>query len=283
MSAQPKINDIVLISNGQTSRNYVIRNINQQGIYISPQDNPNELNLLIQGPNGWQVYGTTVPYQIIFVKQLFSSVPDVDIIILNNIDDDVLEIICRTNQYLNSLCNNDRLWIERIRKNFGEESLNNKPADQSWRTYYFNQIQHALTNPQALIVKAALVGNINMLKWLLRSGYDPTSLDTAIAIAARGGHKDMLKWLVEQNIAPETVFMEVIQYRLYDMLDWLDQQGILPPGDALAIAAGHGDLDILQRYAARGILPSAHAADFAQQEGHTEVLRWLTENNIFPN
>jgi len=120
MERQIQVNDFVLISRtGFTASTYIIRKIDQNGIYISSNANP----------GGWKIYGSEAVYTIQFQDnpnttiqaissiQLvspiqptnisFSGVKDIDFVILSQLDDISLANACAVNKYVASLCRED--------------------------------------------------------------------------------------------------------------------------------------------------------------------------------
>ena len=228
----------VTVSDGQTSSNYVIKLINEQGIYISPTNDTESTSLLIQGPTGWQVYGTTIQYRITFDSPLFTYIAEVDIGTLNNLSDEVLSAMCKINEYAGRLCGNENLWIDRIRKLFGEKLLRYKLDDMTWKVYYmflkqannaFNQninINHrkiikTLMREQKLGLQAATDqvnkitsdilriqneilgvalrrGEIGVLEIIKDNGSE--AIIQSAQLAANHGHPEILKWMIEKNI-----------------------------------------------------------------------------------
>ena len=69
MSRSIQVGDFVQVSlPGFAPTTYVIRKIDQSGIYVSPDAEPTTLSLIIPlGPSGWKVHGSDVNYQIEFI------------------------------------------------------------------------------------------------------------------------------------------------------------------------------------------------------------------------
>jgi hypothetical protein len=53
----------------------------------------------------------------------FTGQKDVDVKILNLLEDKDLISLCETNKYVNSICNNDTFWRDRIVNKYGKEAL----------------------------------------------------------------------------------------------------------------------------------------------------------------
>jgi hypothetical protein len=68
--------------------------------------------------------------------QKFTGQKDVDIMILNLLEDKDLISLCETNKYVNSICNNDTFWRDRIVYKYGKEALSGIKAFNSYKEFY---------------------------------------------------------------------------------------------------------------------------------------------------
>ena len=66
----------------------------------------------------------------------FTGSKDVDRKILEYVPDENLYDICNANKYLQSVCNDDSVWINKIIQKHGRDKLDQKPDDTTWRSYY---------------------------------------------------------------------------------------------------------------------------------------------------
>lgn len=66
---------------------------------------------------------------------IITGYPDLDIIILSELDDEYLSDICKVNKYVNSLCQDEMLWY-RKNQNAGYPDIKCKEC-QSWKQTYF--------------------------------------------------------------------------------------------------------------------------------------------------
>jgi hypothetical protein len=214
--------------------------------------------------------------------ELFTYISDVDIIILNNFNDKDLLALCQVNKYASNLCNNDDLWLDRIRYYFNSQVLKNKRADVSWRQYYFNIINQIVANPNYHANAACRLGNLRVLRLLKDYGYE--NIGDYADVVAQYDHPEVLQWMIENDVVPTSVVIDLaIQYDFMDLLVWLAIRDILPDSDSLAIIAGNGDLELLQYYADNyDLLPDENAATAAKHEGQDEVVEWLAEKDIYP-
>lgn len=63
--------------------------------------------------------------------------PNVDINILSYLDDDILLNMCSTNSYVNSLCNEEKLWILKLNRKYGPYRFDKYPY-KSYRDIYMD-------------------------------------------------------------------------------------------------------------------------------------------------
>ena len=74
MSRQIQVGDIARINDVP----YTIMDYDQQGIYIAPEEHPEQVSLLISQNNQWQVYDYDFPHRVTFEaapKQFLTGVP----------------------------------------------------------------------------------------------------------------------------------------------------------------------------------------------------------------
>ena len=73
---------------------------------------------------------------------------ETDFLILTELTDSELEKVCKVNKYVNSLCKDDRLWIQRLLKFFpitfrDAREMKTMLNIHSWKEYYqFMKEQH---------------------------------------------------------------------------------------------------------------------------------------------
>lgn len=76
------------------------------------------------------------------MERSFTKIKDVDIKILNELNDKDLISVCQSNQYANSLCNEDDLWRNRVLIHYGKylgtapEIKRKYVQNRSWKQYY---------------------------------------------------------------------------------------------------------------------------------------------------
>jgi hypothetical protein len=214
--------------------------------------------------------------------QLFSYISEIDITTLNTFNDRDLLSLCQVNKYTASLCNNNDLWIRRIKYYFDSDALKIKPDDISWRQHYFNLVDKVILDSIYYARISSTSGNLRILRLLKDYGFE--YFDAFVSDAAESNHPEVLLWMLENSVAPaESILVWAIEYGFIDLLILLANRGILPDQDTLAMAAGNGDLWILQFYAYNyNLLPDKNAAIAAKHEDQEDVLEWLSEKGIYP-
>jgi hypothetical protein len=65
----------------------------------------------------------------------FTGLKDTDLLILMELNDNDLFKVCSINKYLNSLCNNEYFWYNRIVKKYGED-VAKQTNKNTWKKYY---------------------------------------------------------------------------------------------------------------------------------------------------
>ena len=66
---------------------------------------------------------------------------NLDLMILSNLDDHDLINFCLTNKYAKGLCENQNFWRNRFVDRFGEEYLEFRPEEQTWKNYYLSVLK----------------------------------------------------------------------------------------------------------------------------------------------
>lgn len=136
MARAPELSDIIRISSDHESKLYVIDKITPE--IMTLRDPLNHLNLitLINDNGHWKVAGSNMEYTIeILDKVLLTDIPDIDVNILRQIDNEVLTVLCRTDEYVTKICRGEKLWMIKMNYEF-PEYIALKPMDISWREYY---------------------------------------------------------------------------------------------------------------------------------------------------
>jgi hypothetical protein len=192
-SSKNKVGNVVLINNHP----FVVRSIQPNRIYISPENNPDQLSLLYKENNEWQVYGTEEEYNIQFERFSFTGVPDVDIFILSHLSDSELSMACRTNSYLNRLCESNELWSLKITNEYGVSILRERPKALNMKEYY----QYLKTASPNLAARDGLVSLLDYFK--SEKGELPNKIGSQWAAAK--GELQSLEWLLHNQIEIDAI------------------------------------------------------------------------------
>ena len=298
MARQIQVNDLVLVTQlGFATSTYIIRQIDQNGIYVSLDTNPNALSLVVSDQIvGWKISGSNILYTIQFqanpnliVQHISPTSPvqhqitisgnkNIDFVILSQLDDNSLYNACLTNKYTALLCRDDELWRHKVIYRFsGAEKFKGK--EKQWRKYY-----EELATSGGDVNDAAENGHLDVLKWLYAHA-NILPEDIGANEAVRNEHLDVLEWLAQHNIFPDIRGYNLAAEKGHlDVLKWLAQYKFLPDYKGANNAAKNGHLDVLKwLYEQHNILPNKNGADSTAENGYLNVLVWLDQHNILPS
>ncbi len=126
---------------------------------------------------------------------------------------------------------------------------------------------------------AAESGQLNILKWLLKNGYDWEQDRSICATASLNGHFDVLKW-VRKNYFEWDKFTCSFAARNghLDILKWARENGCEWDELTCAYAAKNGHLNVLKWARENGCEWNDKTCTFAARNGHLHVLKWAREN-----
>jgi len=211
----------------------------------------------------------------------FTGIPEVDFSIMLQLNLRSLKNICRTNRYLNSLCQSDYFWKKKIQQDLGQNIVQMKPFGESYRDQYRYII---ITGAET----AAADGRMDALIWMERYGDRYIGTETANA-AASNGHLNVLQWLSSMGIFPVE---DVVEDAPNNIVNWYSIVKAIQTGDSdmfeniiadvsiANLAAHYNRLEILDLL---NVLPDQVAADNAMINENEEVLEWLAERGVFPS
>jgi hypothetical protein len=135
---------------------------------------------------------------------------------------------------------------------------------------------------------AARSGQINILEWTHNHGI---LLDQEIADydAALNDRVNVLEWLSKKNIRPsKAAFSNAVESTSTRVVEWMLDHGITSDHPKLvANLAGYQDLraniEMLELLEDHGMLPNTQGANEAASFGNYYILEWLHERNILPD
>jgi len=261
---------------------YTIKNLTDQGIYISPPSHPEQLLLLIPVNGQWKVDRYDVPHRVTF--RIGTPVPnltellDTDRLILLELDYNSLKSACSTSRYLDKICQDDNFWTMKVRHDFGLDIIQMKPSEITSRQYY-TYLVSATPN------HAALNGLLGALIVFEREGKLPNHIGANWA--ASRGNVDILDWLADRNIYPygDGPYTAVVGGHL-NVLQWAHQRGLRmsPSEESLNLAAEWGHLDLLKWVADHlHLLPGEEGANLAAMRGQIGIVKWLATQGVNMN
>lgn len=179
-----------------------------------------------------------------------SELPEINTLILLDLPYEDLMSACLASKEIYQVCQDQNFWRQKIIRDFGLDVIPYKPQKET----FFQQYRHLVTvrDPYEEIKG----GNIDGLIVLARNGYRFTTKDADNAV----------------------------DFGQLAILNWLNQQGILPnPLFSSITAAKHGDFDIVKWLDQHGIHPDVYTANWAAVNRHQNIVDWLAERGIHPN
>jgi len=281
-------------------------------IEINSLINPNHREEVIYIDNRWKIKNTDVEPK--FLAEVYLTfVPEIDINILAHLGKEILDILCSSNDYMASLCQNESLWRAAVKEQY-PDLLQGKEPDETWRDFYyiipklFNRIgrldlvklleygrlnllkQKDLTKVEKYYLesyganKAAEYGHTEILDWLFSKGIYPDH--EGAQLAAENGHTETVIWIHEKGkVRPTQIELTNALFGGYfDIVKYLwsiDPTLYYNPN----IAAAEGRLDILDWMENEIRLPykvDSSGADMAAAKGRTDVLDLLAKRGIYP-
>ena len=209
---------------------------------------------------------------------IFTHVRNVDMNILLQLDDELLQSVCRIDKYTQSLCNDNTLWHLKLNKAYPGLPIP-KGYQQKLKDLY-----QILTTEASVTNWAAEKGHLEVLKWLAQTKNIYPDQDGAND-AAMSGQLEVLKWLAGHNIYPDQKGANfAAKYGHLEVLKWLAGHNIYPNKHGANYAAYYGHLEVLKWLAeTKNLYPNQRGANDAAMSGQLEVLKWLANHGIYPN
>lgn len=253
----------------------------------------------------------------LFKKSTLDKIPtltglfDTDVLILLNLDEKGLGRICQVNQYIRKICNDERFWQSKVRKEYGNEVVNYKPLNITYHDQYIDLKTTDLTRynynyaiekivkdkrydiilayqillqkySANLIMLTAQSGDLELLKFLYHLNI--INEFDVIEHAADSGNIEMVKWLIQKGETPTSNAVDrTIYSNHYDLMKWFITNNFLPSGLGIFYIATKGRIDILEWLIEHGIQLNDDLYKGAAEGGHVNVMNWLEKNNVFIN
>ena len=233
--------------------------------------------------------------------------PELDRMILSNLEDKDLINYCRTNKAMNKICNDQTFWFNRLVSRFPQIDLKvmAKVKEGSWSDVYIQMVQFVRSVSQAdwlskkgkeVVISfqdknralrwASRYGYLGIVKYLVENGANiHAENDHALLWASANGQLEVVKYLVNNgaNIHADNDFalrwaskyghLEVVKFLVQNGADIHDEDD-----EALRWTSFYGYLEIVKFLVQNGA--DIHAEDdwalrMATKYGHLEVVNYL--------
>ncbi len=234
----------------------------------------------------------------------FTGVPENDWPLLLRLDYPSLLSGCQTNSYINSICEDESFWRDKVNQDFGVAQYKPTGTYRQQYDFLYRLPQIPVVTPSfpfsqrtdaivALILRGSKVdldfrrlalrrGRLPILQAMHRQGATFNRSD--LLIAASEGQLPVLEWLLPIGVRPDQELAEdATASDSTKVLDWLEAQGLTPTVRGANIAIQTCAIESLDWLEERGILPDIEGANSAAEHGCVSGLDWLEERDILPN
>ncbi len=215
-----------------------------------------------------------------------TEVEDVDIKILLELDYDDLISACETNKEAARICDKDAFWNKRIQHIYNVDLTKYKGKD-SFRKVY-NILSYYEGDINGEILEAVKRGYLPLVKQIVESGdLNEIQIGWALVYAALVGNMDMVKYLVEDVgaiVGKETLVtpakeghVNVVKYLLKQHDNFHDDA----KSSALYVATQEGHVGIVKILIEMGVQPGGltELIEIAAEAGNIPSLRYLMEKS----
>lgn len=164
------------------------------------------------------------------------------------------------NQYLNELLSTNIFWKHKVQHDYGVAAY--KPAHESYAEQY-----QRLYNSNADMYYIVMLGLLD-----------------EVIINAQQINEVIYEVQTEEGPLEEFTLADLaFYYQHYDIMMYLIDQNIELSDNVVEYAARDGLLNILEWFASDGVLPTFYGVDLAIYNHHTDTVRWLVQNHIYPS
>lgn len=252
MSKSIRLRDHAIISFGGEFREYLVRRVASEGIYVSPLT-VDQFYLLIQSGGEWKVQGFDLHHSITFKSHRsgLTSVKEMDEEIMLRLPYSEIIALGSTSKKFNELVSSEFFWKRKVQLDFGPVTEYRFPGETSKQQYL-----RIIKRIRTLQSKKNISSYQGELMKILSSGRVPNIFDVERAIY--DGDLEALKLLEEKNLL----------YLVSTMND-----------DLASNAVFKARIETLDWLAARGILPS-HPEVI--EVAPASIIIWLVEHGIYP-
>lgn len=157
-----------------------------------------------------------------------TGIKDVDLNILQELEDSDFPEVCRVNQYINQLCNEESFWLRRL--------LNNSPLNaEYWRkvkgNFKWKEIYQYYSGKRKVgSLEAARKDNVYLYKMLFRYIDTETYIET-LKLAAANGATDVMTYVLfngtkeefQEGVDAQIMFSLHANTKSSEWLDLMDQ------------------------------------------------------------
>jgi len=248
-------------------------------IKVSSLINPSFQENIVPVDGEWKFAGTVSDLDFSRVALLYN--PEIDIIILDNLDDSTLSVLCRINTYVRELC--PVVWQRRVLEKY-PHLIHGREEEETWEDYYY-VLTNLLDKDRNLnLEKLVEYGRLKLLKGLELDS--PTLFwlkHFASKLAAQHGQIKVLEWLVQlgAELTSEDI-EEAVSYNQMETLRWLVEHGVEVDERAVITAAANGRINMLEYFLNLNppVRPNYYAAEASAYCGQTDTLEWLSEAGV---
>ena len=264
MSRSIQVGDFVIVSLlGQSPATYIIRTINENGIYISLDLDPNSLSLVVSdGKGGWTIHGGNLNYVINFQANLTVQPIAIQPTVVQHT---FIESAIKDLPILNKAVDIGRLDI---------------------MEQYYNKGQFKLEGELLDSARDMAGRRLDVFKWYHSKGID-LGLEPLL-VAAQFRHPDIIKWAVEMKLVNLVTGIHIANIAAgannVEILNILESAGILPENSDRALLMG--SIDALNWLYDRKIYPTENAIGYARRAGVvppdkvSQTMQWLKDKNL---
>ena len=208
---------------------------------------------------------------------------DTDLLILDNLDDKSLINFCLVNKEANRLCSIDSFWRNRLVRKYGEESLQFKSPERTWKQFYLSILKYwdDRDDMEESMLNAAEAGDKDLVDFFISKGAD--DWDSGMESAAEGGHKDLVDFFISKganwwdwgmNGAARGGHKDLVDFFISKASDW---------GDSTYYAALEGHKDIIELFISKGI--NEHEWDMGKlgaiKGGHEDLIDLFQKIDLY--
>jgi len=211
-------------------------------------------------------------------EKLLTGQKDPNLVILDKLDDKSLISFCLVNKAANELCSNDDFWRNRFIRKAGEESLQYKSPEKTWKQFYLQILKYWDPNNNEAMKAAAKAGHKDVVDFFISKG--SKYWQGGMEGAAEGGHKDLVDFFISKGAKYWQFGLQAAAKGGHkDLVDFFISKGARWWDMAMYSAAEGGHKDLVDFFISKGAsdwqLGREGAAAGKQRELYNFFLRKL--------